>query len=43
MGTVSSEIRYRGIDALAEDVLRDTLEAAACIVYISNTKYQKSA
>lgn len=31
MGTVSSEIRYRGIDALAEDVLRDTLEASACI------------
>ena len=31
IGTVSTEIRYRGIDALAEDVLRDTLEAAACI------------
>lgn len=29
--TVSSEIRYRGIDVTAEDVLRDTLEAAACI------------
>ncbi len=28
---VSSEIRYRGIDATAEDALRDTLEAAACI------------
>lgn len=29
--TVLSEIRYRGIVAEAEDVLRDTLEAAACI------------
>ncbi|MCF0133903.1 MAG: nucleotidyl transferase AbiEii/AbiGii toxin family protein [Blautia sp.] len=31
MGTVASEIRYRGLDAKAEDVLRDTLEAAACM------------
>lgn len=29
--TVSSEIRYRGIAATAEDVLHDTLEASACI------------
>ena len=31
LGTVSFEIRYRGIEDAAEDVLRDTLEAAACI------------
>lgn len=31
LGTVSSEIRYRGIEVVAEDVLQDTLEAAACI------------
>ena len=31
LGTVSSEIRYRGLGASAETVLRDTLEAAACI------------
>ena len=31
LGTVSSEIRYRGIEVAAEDVLHDTLEAAACI------------
>lgn len=29
--TVLSEIRYRGIEVTAEDALRDTLEAAACI------------
>ena len=31
LDTVSSEIRYRGLDVSAETVLRDTLEAAACI------------
>jgi len=31
LGTVSSEIRYRGIDVTSDDVLRDTLEASACI------------
>lgn len=31
LGIVSSEIRYRGIDVSTEDVLRDTLEASACI------------
>ncbi len=31
LGTVSSEIKYRGIDVSAEDALQDTLEAAACI------------
>lgn len=30
-GIVSSEIRYRGLETSAEMVLRDTLEAAACI------------
>lgn len=31
IGTVSSEIRYRGLNVIVQDVLRDTLEAAACI------------
>lgn len=31
LGTVSSEIRYRGLEVSVETVMRDTLEAAACI------------